>query len=171
MPHEEDLVAYLDGELDGESSRRIEELLSAHPSLRLTLQQLDRTWELLDTLDKPQPAERFTRSTLEMVTAAAVEDVEEGRTPAARRRRTALAGASLLAAALAGFLAVYGLWPDPNRQLLEDLPVLENLDEYRQVDDIEFLRMLRQEGLFAGEQDAAEDDSPGAPASGLDSGV
>ena len=49
-----------------------------------------------------------------------------------------------------GFFAVVRLVPDPNRQLLEDLPVLENLDEYRQVDDIEFLRLLRAARLFVG---------------------
>ena len=37
---------------------------------------------------------------------------------------------------------------DPDRQLLRDLPVLENLDEYRQVGSIEFLRKLRDEKLF-----------------------
>ena len=34
----------------------------------------------------------------------------------------------LLAASAAGFMAVAWLTPDPNRQLVEDLPVLENLD-------------------------------------------
>ena len=52
----------------------------------------------------------------------------------------------LLTAVVVGFLAVALLWPDPNRPLLEDLAVLENLDSYRQVDEIEYLRML--EGLF-----------------------
>ncbi len=58
----------------------------------------------------------------------------------------------------AGFFAVVLLMPDPNRQLLEDLPVLENLDEYRQIDDIEFLRMLRDAGLF---REAGRDAGPG----------
>jgi hypothetical protein len=60
------------------------------------------------------------------------------------------AGLILLAALAGGFFTVVRLAPDPNRQLLEDLPVLENLDEYRQVDDIEFLRLLRAAGLFGG---------------------
>ena len=59
---------------------------------------------------------------------------------------------SLLAAAAAGFLAV-ALY-DPDRQLLRDLPLLENLDEYRQVGSIEFLHKLRDEKLFS--KDSAE---------------
>jgi anti-sigma factor RsiW len=149
---EEQLVAYLDGELDAETSRRIEELLATNPKARQTLQGLDRTWELLSELERPEVAERFTQSTLEMVTVAAAEDTERSRTEASRRRRwrRVTLGGSLLAAAAAGFLGV-ALRPDPNRQLIDDLPVLENLDEYRQIDDIEFLRMLQKEGVFAEE--------------------
>ena len=57
-------------------------------------------------------------------------------------------GGSLLAAGLAGFLAVALFAPDRNEQLIQDLPVLQNLDEYCQIDSIEFLQMLNQQGLF-----------------------
>ena len=67
-----------------------------------------------------------------------------------RRRWRVLAGLTLLVAVAGGFFTVVRLAPDPNRQFLKDLPVLENLDEYRQIDDIEFLRMLRTAGLFVG---------------------
>ena len=153
---EEQLVAYLDGELDTEASRRVEELLAADPKVRQTLQGLDRTWELLDELEAPQVADRFTQSTLEMVTVAAAEDTERSRTEASRRRRRwwVIGSGSLLAAGAAGFLVV-ALWPDPNRQLIDDLPLLENLDEYRQIDDVQFLRRLHEQGVFA-EEDVDE---------------
>ena len=152
---EEQLVAYLDGELGTEASRRVEELLAADPKVRQTLQGLDRTWELLDELEAPQVADRFTQSTLEMVTVAAAEDTERSRIEASRsrRRRWVIVGGSLLAASVAGFLVVgEALWPDPNRQLIDDLPVLENLDEYRQIDDVQFLRTLHEQGVFAEEE-------------------
>ena len=38
--------------------------------------------------------------------------------------------------------------PDPNRQLLQDLPVLENLDQYREIDSLDFLRLAAHEKLF-----------------------
>lgn len=150
---EEELVAYLDGELDDEASRRIEQLLAADPKVRAALQGLERSWQLLDVLDRVEPDEGFTRTTMEMVALAAEEDLQkqQAEIPGRRRRQWLVGGASLLAAAAAGFLAVVFLRPDPNEQLLRDLPVLENLDQYRQVDDIEFLWLLDKSGLFSEE--------------------
>jgi hypothetical protein len=157
----EELVAYLDGELEASRSRRLEERLANEPRLRRILQELDGTWSLLDELDAPPPDEHFTRTTLEMVALAADEDVARGRAEAPRRRRRrwlAVAGA-LLAAAAAGFAGVALLFPDPNAQLRRDRPILENLDQYRQIDSIEFLRVLSREKLPAEEAD----ESPGDP--------
>jgi len=150
---EEQLVAYLDGELDAEAGRRIEQLLAVDSGVRRKLQYLQGAWELLDELETSPVEEDFTRSTLEMVTVAAGEEVKQGRAQASRtrRQRRAVAAAGLFAAAAAGFAAV-ALWlPDPNWQLLDDLPVLESFDEYRQIDDIEFLRTLHREAVFAEE--------------------
>ena len=84
-----------------------------------------------------------------MVAVAAAEDTDRNRSDAGRRRqrRWLAFGGSILAATAIGFLAV-ALQADPNEQLIDDLPVLENLDEYRKVDDIEFLRRLHDSGLF-----------------------
>ena len=146
----EELVAYLDGELDAEQSRRIEHRLANEPEVRLALQELDRTWHLLDELDAPTIDEGFTRTTLEMVALAAVDDASRIRAEAPRRRRRCWLAAvgGLAAAALVGFALVGLLAPDPNTQLLQDLPLIENLDQYRQIDNIEFLRMLSREKLF-----------------------
>ncbi len=67
---------------------------------------------------------------------------EQSRADAPRRRRRWLlaVAAGLLAAAAAGFAAV-ALY-NPDRQLLQDLPLLENLDEYRQIGSIDFLHRL-----------------------------
>ena len=153
MSIDEQLVAYLDGELDTESSRRIEALLASDPRLRDALQRLDRTWELLDELDTSPAAEGLAHSTIEMVTAAAADEAQrlQREEPRLRRRRWALAAGGLLAASLAGFLAVTLLRPDANQQLLTDLPVLERLDEYRQIDDLDFLRALASENIFSKE--------------------
>ena len=147
---DEQLVAYLDGELDAESRRRVEELLGSDAQLRRRLQQMERTWDLLDDLDSAAPANRFTQTTLEMVAVAAHQDVEQSLAEAPRRRRRwwLVTGLALLAALAAGFFTVVRLTPDPNRQLVENLPMLENLDEYRQIDEVEFLRLLRAAGLF-----------------------
>ncbi len=156
---EEQLVAYLDGELDDESSQRVEQLLAADPKVRETLEKLEGTWELLDNLDRAQPDEIFTRSTLEMVAVAAADQLEKRQAEAPRRRRRRwLAGtASMLAAGAAGFLAIALFWPNPNEPLIRDLPVLDHLDEYRQIEDIEFLELLlkNKDALF-GEEAGSE---------------
>jgi hypothetical protein len=151
MPLDEELVAYLDGELDPESGRRIEALLASDPEVRRRLQSFERTWDLLDELDSAPAGEPFTQTTLEMVAVAARKDVEQDQAEAPRRRRKWLlrVAASLLIAAVAGFVAV--AMYDPDRQLLHDLPLLENLEEYHQVRSIEFLHKLRDAKLFCKE--------------------
>ena len=158
---DEQLVAYLDGELDPDSRRRIEELLASDAEVRRRLQEMERTWDLLDDLDTMPVGDQFTQTTLEMVAVAARDDVEQSLAdaPRRRRRRRLAIGGGLLAVAAAGFFAAV-IFFNPNRQLLQDLPLLENLDEYRQVGDIEFLRMLQQNGLFAKEPGETSPDAP-----------
>ncbi|MBN2217425.1 MAG: hypothetical protein JW719_08615 [Pirellulales bacterium] len=165
---DEQLVAYLDGELDDATARHIETLVADDPELRARLRELGQAWELLDQLDRPRIEETFTETTLELVAVQAEAEAEDDKTrePRRRRRRQAWVGGTFLAAGLAGFLAVAALWPNPNRSLLEDLPVVENVDEYLQVlgDDesvdqsIDFLRRLHQEQLFVDEDRQGEDD-------------
>ena len=152
---DERLVAYLDGELDPESSRQVEDLLASDPEIRGKLQRLDHTWELLDELDQAPPADRFTQSTLEMVAVEAEEELDRLQTeaPRRRRRRWLLTGGGIVVAGLAGYAVVAMFMPDPDRDLIRDLPVLENFDQYRRIDDVEFLRELHEQGLFAEEEE------------------
>lgn len=151
-----DLVAYLDGELDAEASRRIEQLLASSPEVRERLVRLEQTWDLLDELPRVCVGDVFTRSTIEMV-AVKQEQALVGASPDGERgwRHVVLGAMGLVAAGVIGWLGVQLVWPDPNRRLLEDLPVLEHLDQYQQVGDIEFLRRLQADGLFAEEESDA----------------
>jgi hypothetical protein len=142
------LVAYLDGELDGESVRRVEELLVSDPRVERELRQLERAWDLLDRLPRAEVGPSFARSTVEMAAVAVEEELQPS--SAGHGRRGALAAIVLLTAATAGFLGAR-LWPDANRQFLLDLPILENLEAYRQTPSIEFVRQLSDAELFADE--------------------
>lgn len=157
MPMDDQLVAYLDGELDDESSRQIEQRLTSDSALREQLTQLERTWDALDELEQVEVDEGFTKTTIEMVALAAEEEhqQEEARRPARQLRQWLIGAAGLAAACLVGFVGVWGFAPDPNQQLIRDLPLIEKLDEYQQIDDIEFLLLLHEKKLFAAE---AEDD-------------
>ena len=154
---EEELVAYLDGELNVARRRDIERLLAEDPSIRQRLQSMEQAWETLDVLSASSVDESFTQSTVEMVAMAAETDAQELAQNNVRRRSTAwMTRLSGIAAAVAiGFLGVRIFGDDPNDQLLRDLPVIENVDHYRHVESIEFLRRLHAEAMFAQETNDA----------------
>src|SRR5262249_5015809 len=80
----EDLVAYLDGELDEEASRALEAKLSLDLAVRVEADQLRRTWELLDYLPRAEPSPSFTHRTLDRVSA--LRPAKPSSVPGARRR-------------------------------------------------------------------------------------
>ncbi len=164
---DEDLVAYLDGQLDSESARRVEQRLAGEDKVRRRLRELAQSWDMLDQLPHVTADDTFTRSTVEMVALAAEKELAEQMMaePRRRRRRWLLVGLLALAVGVLGFVAAAKLWSDPNQRLLADLPVIDNLEVYRQVGDIEFLHKLNDEGLFSDESEAA----PRSPASADDS--
>ena len=47
---DEELVAYLDGQLDPESARQVEQRLASEETARRRLQQLAQSWDMLDQL-------------------------------------------------------------------------------------------------------------------------
>jgi hypothetical protein len=150
---DEDLVAYLDGELDDPASKRLEERLANDESARERLRALAGSWNLLDHLPRAAMDEAFTRTTVELVVDEARKDIaaEQAALPARNRRRWIAAAVAGLAAAMIGFVAVVVAWPDKNEQLLRDLPVVQNLEQYEilpQKDSIKFLRDLENEELF-----------------------
>lgn len=146
----EELSAYLDGELDTENVRRVEDRLARDVDYRSELQRMERAWGLLDRLPRATVDEAFTKTTIEMVALAASEDAQAvlAEQPRRRRRRRLLGVVGMLAAGLIGFVIGTQVWTDPNEQLLRDLRVLQNFERYYQAGEIEFLRMLEKEGLF-----------------------
>src|SRR5262245_61891372 len=115
-PDPEDLVAYLDRELDAPASQRIDDLLARDAGVREEVQRLERVWTLLDELPRAEVEETFTQSTVAMVALAAADDAqrEQASRPRRLRRRWVAGGVGLAAACLAGFLTVNWLWPNPN---------------------------------------------------------
>lgn len=144
------LVAYLDGELPPDESRRIEQLLSVDPALRQALQELQSCWEMLESLPQADVDSRFTKTTVEMVAVHAEEDVQHDRQRGSRQRVVWLGMFAMLLLAFAGLgYALTGrFWPDPNRELIANLPLWENFEQLRYVQDVEFLKSLRQADLF-----------------------
>ena len=157
-PLHEELTAYLDGELDAADVRRVEERLARDSAYQVELQRLERAWGMLDRLPRATVDEAFSKTTIEMVAVAASEEAHAvlAEQPRRRRRQRLLAAGGMLAAGLIGFVVGTHLFPNPNEELLRDLPVLENFERYYQADNIDFLRMLEEDGLFVeGDSDHA----------------
>ena len=111
---------------------------------------------MLDELPRTDVGNRFTQTTIEMV-AVSLADHQAGTTRSDEMHDKiawALGGVLSLVAAFFGYVLVAAVLHSPNRQLVKDLSVIENLDEYRAAEDIEFLRALEREGLFTVEVDS-----------------
>lgn len=144
QPLGEELVAYLDGELTREQSEALEARLGSDELVRLELQQYDRVWNALDALPRATVGDAFTRTTIEMVSVEAEQDLirQTALLPVRKRNRRVQLAALCLVGAMLGFTLVWLLAPHPNRTLYANLPLIAQLDAYSEVRDVEFLRAL-----------------------------
>jgi anti-sigma factor RsiW len=152
---DEELVAYLDGELDAETAARIERRLAEDPRFSARLNQLQRAWDLLDTLQQTEADDDFVHSTVAMVAVQAEQDAKTQRLRAVRRRSLAwlALGCLVLVSAAAGYVGLQLQLTHEDRELLRDLPVIEHVDDYRSIDSLDFVKQLAHENLFPAEVD------------------
>src|ERR1051326_4518536 len=128
----ENLVAYLDNELDEPVARTVEAKLNLDPAVRAEADQMKLAWDLLDYLPRPEPSPGFAGRTMSRLTA--LRPIEERR----RRWRTILSwAAAFLCVAVCGSAAYRRVerragpadTPDPdiarNLRLLKHLPTYE----------------------------------------------
>jgi anti-sigma factor RsiW len=152
---DEEIVAYLDGELDMETAAKVERRLAEDPRYNARLNQLQRAWDMLDNLRRTEADDDFVNSTVAMVAVQAEEAAKTQELRAVRRRNftwLALTAIAVLSATTA--FTMFQTWLSrDNRQLVRDLPVIEHVDEYRNIDNLEFARQLYSENLFPAEVD------------------
>jgi anti-sigma factor RsiW len=156
----DNLVAYLDGELDDRSAQEIEQVLATSPVARHDVDMLSRTWDLVGVLPGAKVSEDFTRKTLSSLRAAEAPRFQ-GLSPSASRfiRRGAsllTATATVAALGLAGFLTTNRWIPNESEQILEELEILENLDKYTDVGNVEFLKLLKFHRVFDADETPEE---------------
>ena len=141
------LVAYLDGELNEVEVRTLGNKITQSVTARREIAALQKTWELLDYLPKPDPAPDFANRTLTL----ALEVGQKGAKVAAFAgqwgtiigRIVALIGVAAITLGI-GYSAIRWAWPDPTARLARDLAIAEFLDEYREIGSYEFLNLLEQ---------------------------
>jgi anti-sigma factor RsiW len=152
---DEEIVAYLDGELDPAAVARVERRLAEDPAYRARLGQLQRAWDLLDALQRTEADDQFTQSTVAMVAIQAEQEARTQRLKVVRRRTLAwlAAAAAVAVAAVLAYAGVQHHLSRENRALVRDLPVIERVDEFLKIDSLEFLKQLQREHLFPAEVD------------------
>ena len=154
---DQEIVAYLDGELDPAAAARVEKRMAEDPRYNARLNQMEKAWDLLDTLGRTEADDSFTHSTVAMVALKTQDEMQADKQAAGRKRNLIWGGlgAVAVAAALSAYVVVDRQLNQENRELVRDLPVIERLDEYRNIESVEFLERLHKEGLFAAEVDDA----------------
>jgi anti-sigma factor RsiW len=155
----EELVAYLDGELDAAGQQRVETRLSLEPKVRAEVEALKQTWEMLDYLPRAEPTAEFGTRTLD-----AADALRPGR--AGRRvpvwAASAAWAAAVVAAGVLGFLLPAAKSPKPGPAVeLENDPlytqnprVVANLPLYISAGTIDYLNALDTPDLFGEETGA-----------------
>jgi len=139
------LVAYLDGELNEAEARAINTKLAHSATARREVELLEKTWELLDHLPRPKAPADFTARTLTQAEQLKLQrDVLHPtfRLWAWRFVKAVLSVAISLLAFGAGYAITRWVWPDETARLARDLPIAEHLDELRDVGTFQFLESV-----------------------------
>jgi hypothetical protein len=153
----DNLVAYLDGELEEDTTQYIDQVLAKSEVARHEVEALARTWELLDLLPKPNATETFTERTLTTLRVSEVRTNVADQPWFAYVRKGAVAVvwlAVLAASASLGFMITSRWIDNPNTELLTDLRLFKNLDLYLEADSMNFVAQLQRMGSFSPPADA-----------------
>ncbi len=145
------LVAYLDSELEAPAAQEIEQILADNPVARHDIEMLTRTAELLDVLPRHKASTEFIERTMSSIRLDEVRQPLSEQPWFQRARRGAVVAGwavGLALSALFGFTLTSRWIPDESQQLIEELSFLQNLDIYTEVQDVEFLRELRESRLL-----------------------
>ena len=158
----DDLVAYLDGELDATSAQRVERILAKDGRARREVEMYARTWELLDELDGVRASEQFTQRTLSSLTDDAATRVTGATRGEGNLRLWVFALLTLVTAtatATVTFRSASRPGPQRTERLLRDLSVIEDLHLYRHIPDVGFLHELHRSGVMEPTPSGSEDES------------
>jgi hypothetical protein len=183
-PLEAELVAYLDGELDADDARRVEERLAADPAARARAAALKGAFDLLDYLPQAEPSPTFASRTLDRLptasgpgrppSASAAATLPESAAvavpPAPARWGRWAAGvlAAAAACAAAGYFAASAARPYLSPAAPADLSISDHrvvglLPLYAAADDLDYARELAKPEFFGDDPAVAFDPALRAP--------
>lgn len=141
----ENLSAYLDGELDDGGTQRIESLLVQSSVARNDVELLSKTYDLLDELPRPDAPKDFLEKTLATAKMEQVKHpISEQQWFITTQKILILTGwtVALVVASVIGFMVTNQYIERPDDALIEQLPLIQSLDRYEEVKNVEFLDLL-----------------------------
>jgi anti-sigma factor RsiW len=146
-----DLVAYVDGELPENHARTIATKLTKSATARREVEMLQKTWELLDYLPRPQVTEHFSEKTVSQIRRLELKtSTWEPLAIVWVARLARLTTYIVIAGAFLGlgYSITRWAWPDRTARLVRDLTLAEHLDEYLEVGSFDFLSELTESQEF-----------------------
>jgi anti-sigma factor RsiW len=158
----EELVAFLDGELDEKRARAVSARISLDPRIRAEADALRQAWDMLEYLPQAEPSASFTHRTLERLAVTRRGQAGQVRSSPWRRRLVVLgwAAALLLSGGLTFSLVRWSSTPptpspppaEIEEQLTRHLHVIQNQHLYELAGDLETLEALDRPDLFGDNQ-------------------
>jgi hypothetical protein len=148
---DEQLTAYLDGELSSEESHDLEQRLIDDESLRMRLAELRKSYELLDELPETPYDQRFTQSTIEHIIrdVRGVQPAEVLPAPTMlpvgwlSKNSRFLIG--LVGVAVAAMVAAFLIRKTESNRQLQELGLVSNLSGWMDVNELEIATKLSEE--------------------------
>jgi hypothetical protein len=167
---EELLTAYLDGELSESETIAVEQRLGDDVEFHAKMKSLQQAWDLLDNLPSVKASNEFLKTTMEL----AVSPSERTGIFANWLSNIALFVALPFLLLGGSYLYARHSLGAPKRELVRDLPLIENFDRYSKAinigeqpaDGIRFLHEISRLGLFSDVEDlfSSQEASPKNPA-------
>jgi len=141
---DEELVAYLDGELLPEEIRNIEQRLANDSTLRNRLRELQNGWEMLDDLPLAASSNTLLETTLRMAAIDGDKSLHAATNQSFWQRYSPLIWLLMSTAAcvVVGIAAVQARDYWRYHKQLRDLPNALHLDAYLHASDLELMMML-----------------------------
>lgn len=87
----EQLVAYLDGELDERTRAAVARRLDEDPAFKSRLEELQQAWEMLGDLPRTTPRDNFARTTVELVAVSTEHEAARAKLAIRKRKWFSLA--------------------------------------------------------------------------------
>jgi anti-sigma factor RsiW len=148
--NQDEISAYLDGELTPQERLAVETRLANDAAFREELLRTEAAWQLLDTLPRTRLDTSFTETTMELVAAKAAERRFKW-LPSWMATTRGVAAIFAILVGLSAFAAVR-MMPRSDDFLLENYGAINNLEKYQEVLSLDRLIEVADSNLFASQE-------------------